>query len=74
MPIETEVSELNVGLRELERFLEIFESYAQESYNEERLNYVNGVIAMISMQSAKIEKLIEIAEKLENVLKQQEGK
>lgn len=64
MPIETEVSKLNVGLRELATYLEVFEDYVNSHYADEKLNFVNGIISMISMQSAKVEKLIEVAEKL----------
>lgn len=62
---ETELSELNVGLRELSTYLEIFEDYANNHYEDDKLNFVNGIISMISMQSAKVGELIEIAEKLE---------
>lgn len=66
---EIEVSELNVGLRELSIYLEIFDDYAKNHYNDEKLNFANGIISMISMQSAKVGELIEIAEKLESEIK-----
>lgn len=69
MSIETEMFELDVGLREIATYLEIFEDYANNHYTGEKLNFVNGVISMISMQSAKIEKLIAVAEKLESEVK-----
>lgn len=66
MAVETEVIELNAGLRELATFLTVFDDFAKNSTFTEHLDYVNGVISMISMQSAKVDKLIEIAEKLES--------
>lgn len=65
MSIETEVSELNLGLRELSIYLEIFDDYVKNHYNDEKLNFVNGIISMISMQSSKIQDLIGTSEKLE---------
>lgn len=65
MPIETEVSILNAELRMLETFLEVFEDCARDYEGKERLDYTNGILSMISMQSAKVRQLIEIAEKLE---------
>lgn len=69
MSIETEIYELNVGLRELATYLEIFEDYVNNHCTDEKINFVNGIISMIFMQSAKIEKLIANAEKLESEVK-----
>lgn len=70
MSIETEILELNAELRQLETFFGIFEDYAQNYLDKERLDYANGVISMISMQLAKVSKLIEIAEKLESGIRE----
>lgn len=71
MSIETEVSELNLGLRELSIYLEIFDDYVKNHYNDEKLNFVNGIISMISMQSSKIQDLIGTSEKLELELEEE---
>lgn len=65
MSIETEILELNVGLHGLATFLTVFDDFARNSTFVEHLDYANGIISMISMQSAKVGELIEIAEKLE---------
>lgn len=70
MNIENEVSTLNAELLLCETFLEIFEDYAQDYIGKEVLDYVNGVVSMISMQSAKIREMIEIAEKLEKAIRE----
>lgn len=62
---EMEIPDINVGLRELSIYLEIFDDYAKNHYNDEKLDFVNGVISMISMQSAKVRELIGIAESIE---------
>lgn len=69
MSTETEVYELVAGLRELETFLAVFDAFAKDSPFTEHLDYANGVISMISMQSAKVNDLIEIVEKLEDEIK-----
>lgn len=66
---ETEVSELNAGLHELEVFLTVFDAFAKDSPFTEPLDYANGIISMISMQHAKVGELIEVAEKLESDVK-----
>ena len=65
MEEKTELCELTTGLREVEAFLCVFDEFAKNSTNTEILHYVNGVISMISMQSAKIRELIGLAERLE---------
>lgn len=68
MSMETEILELNAGLREIETFLGVFEDCARDYESKERLDYTNGVLSMISMQSAKLREIIEIAAKLESEL------
>ncbi len=59
------LNELVLGLQELENFSDVFDSLARNSPYTKHCDYVNGVISMLSMQSAKVRELIGIAEKLE---------
>lgn len=59
------IADINVGLREIQTYLIVFEEYAHNFMDKERLEYANGILSMISMQSAKVDKLCEIAEQLE---------
>lgn len=65
MTEKPELCELTTGLRELETFLGVFDEFAKNSTNTEILHYVNGIVSMLSMQSAKIRELIRLAKKLE---------
>lgn len=65
MAEKTELCELTTGLREIEAFLEVFDGFAKNSTHADILDCVNGVVSMLSMQSAKIRELIGLAEKLE---------
>lgn len=65
MTEKPELCELTTGLRELEAFLGVFDEFAKNSTYTEILHYVNGVISMLSMQSAKVRELNGLAEKLE---------
>ena len=69
MDAKEQVNELTTGLHEVEKFLEVFEDFVRNSTWKEQLDYANCILSMISMQSAKIDKIIEIAEKLESKLK-----
>lgn len=64
MAEKTELCELTTGLREIEAFLEVFDGFAKNSTYTEILHYVNGIVSMLSMQSAKVRELIRLAEKL----------
>lgn len=59
------LNELVLGLQELENFSNVFDSFSRNSPYTEHCDYVNGIVSMISMQSAKIRELIRLAEKLE---------
>lgn len=65
MTDKPELCELTTGLREVEAFLGVFDEFAKNSTHIDILDYANGIISMISMQSAKIRELIRLAEKLE---------
>lgn len=71
MEAKNQISEILVGLHEVEIFLKVFNDFARNSTGEERLDYVNGVVSMISMQSVKIGEIIKIANKLEDELRQE---
>lgn len=66
MYIETELSELNTGLRELYTFSDVIGNEIRNAGDSQiSVDFANALLSYLSMQSAKVDKLIEIAEKLE---------
>ena len=59
------LNELVLGLQELENFSDVFDSFSRNSPYTKHCDYVNGIVSMLSMQSAKVRELIGLAEKLE---------
>lgn len=70
MSMEIKISELNEELRMLEIFTGVIENEIRDAGEREiSVDFANTLLSMISMQSAKVKQLIEIAEKLEEKVK-----
>lgn len=70
MGVETEISELNIGLRELYTFSGVIENEIRNASDSQiSVDFANTLLSCLSMQSAKVGELIAVAEKLESEVK-----